>query len=84
MACFHQLLFLPLLEFSRNSNIFVYVNSNGDMGSKKKRTEYFREYMRQYREGKKHVLIDEKTLKQLKNQFPSAYELIFGKKKRRR
>jgi len=47
--------------------------------SKKKR----REYMKEYRKDKKQVLIDEKTIEELKKQWPGAYELIFGRTQRR-
>jgi len=46
--------------------------------------EKMRKYMRKYRKDKRQVLIPQKKLDQLQKQFPTAYDLLFKPKTKRR
>ena len=52
---------------------------------KKERKKYMKKYMRDYRkmrsDARKQLLKDNKGLEQLRQRFPTAYEIIFGKPK---
>jgi len=55
--------------------------------NKKKYTDYMKKYMRDQRKQaqtlKRQMLKDSKKMEQLQKQFPDAYKLLFGKKRRK-